>query len=101
MEGPRSHASGRLGPRVLALLAGASLAIGALWWFLAELAFRGDARSLLGVDALALALAAAAAFCASPRWRGRALALLLVVGLAVVALGVAFLVYNALDPTLE
>ena len=101
MEGPPAPASGLGRPRVLALLAGASLAIAALWGFLAERAFQGNARSLLAVDALAIALAALAAFFASRTWRGRGLAFLGIVGLTVVGLWVAFAVYNVLNPTTE
>ncbi|MHB1262125.1 MAG: hypothetical protein ACYC2H_10480 [Thermoplasmatota archaeon] len=105
MGGPAPPApdsrAGRLGPRVLALLALASLAIGALWWFLAERMFQGNARSILPADALAFALAAISAYFASRTWRGRGLAFLFVVGLAVVGLLVAWVVYNTLNPPME
>ena len=84
--------------RTLPVVVGAAIAVGVFWWFAAEAAFAGTARSLLLVDAAALALAGVGGWFAATRWQGRALATFAVVALAVAGLWVAWVTYNALHP---
>ncbi|MEK6976727.1 MAG: hypothetical protein AABY18_10370 [Candidatus Thermoplasmatota archaeon] len=96
-----SETAGRLGwaaQRTLPVVAAAALGVGLFWWFAAEAAFEGNARSLLLVDAAALVLAAVGGWLAATRWRGRAAAFLVVVALAAVGLWVTWVVYNLLHP---
>jgi hypothetical protein len=81
-----------------AIVAGALL-VGVFWWFAAEKAFQGNARSLLLVDAAALLLAFPLAWSAAPHWRGRAAAWFALVALALVGLWVAWVVWNLLHPS--
>jgi GNAT superfamily N-acetyltransferase len=101
MEAGAPTASDRLGWKVLAVLAMASLGIAALWWVLAERVFQGTARSLLAVDAFAVALAVLTAFVVARTWRGRGLAFVLVAGMALACLRMAFVISNALSPASE